>query len=167
MSVISNENINIKCFTINEYNSGWCIAAEPAAGCYAFKVMFTIRFFFSSSSLVTRRRQKCLEALPGCSSEPQEVGSPAKWLAPLYPISNPLKTRELGNIRVEWCAGSSRELVVWFNRAASDEFWRKQRSIFLGLASPQPILEATEVDFVTWRPAPSHSYCLFLLWPKD
>lgn len=34
--------------------------------------------------LVTRRRQKWLEALPGCGSEPRKGGSPARLVVLLY-----------------------------------------------------------------------------------
>lgn len=93
--------------------------------------------------LVTRRRQKWLEALPGCGSEPQEGGSPARWLAFLYiPVPSQLETRQLGN---QCDAGLSTELRAWVHLVGSCEA-RRQWVSMLGSLSPQLVLEVTKVS---------------------
>lgn len=73
--------------------------------------------------LVTRRRQKWLEALPGCGSEPQEDGRPARRPAFLsIPVPSQLETRQFGK---QCDAGLSAELIAWVHWVGSCAVWRQ------------------------------------------
>lgn len=110
--------------------------------------------------LVTRGRQKWLEALPGCGSEPWEGGSCAK---PLHACSQPARdkaVRKAGWSQV-WAECSEPGFNQWPAVRPGDS-----GSVFLGSLFSQLVLGATKgVSQVLWGQGLMPQLILLLLCP--